>query len=78
MATHSKGLAWKIPWTEEPWWAADHGVAKGLQRGRKGVAKSWIQLSNWAYTYTQNVNNSNFILFIPSLTAICCLCKIKI
>ena len=28
----TKGLAWKIPWTEEPWWAIDHGVAKGLQR----------------------------------------------
>ena len=28
MATHSSMLAWKIPWTEEPWWAAVHGVAE--------------------------------------------------
>ena len=28
MATHSGILAWKIPWTEEPWWAAVHGVPK--------------------------------------------------
>ena len=47
-------------------------------RGHKGIAKSWIHLSNWAHTNTQNVKNSNSILFIPSLTAICCLCKIKI
>jgi len=28
MATHCSILAWKIPWTEEPWWATVHGVAK--------------------------------------------------
>ena len=28
MATHSSIHAWKIPWTEEPWWATAHGVAK--------------------------------------------------
>ena len=28
MATHSSILPWKIPWTEEVWWAAVHGVAK--------------------------------------------------
>ena len=28
MATHSSILAWEIPWTEEPWWAIVHGVAK--------------------------------------------------
>ena len=28
MATHSSILAWKIPQTEEPWWATVHGVAK--------------------------------------------------
>ena len=32
MATHSSVLAWKIPWTEEPWWAAVHGVAKSQTR----------------------------------------------
>ena len=28
MATHASTLAWKIPWVEEPWWAAVHGVAE--------------------------------------------------
>ena len=28
MATHSSTLTWKIPWTEEFWQAAVHGVAK--------------------------------------------------
>ena len=32
MATHSSVLAWKIPWTEEPWRAAVHGVAKSQTR----------------------------------------------
>ena len=27
MAPHSSNLVWKIPWTEEPGWAAVHGVA---------------------------------------------------
>ena len=28
MATHSSVFAWRIPGTEEPWWATVHGVAK--------------------------------------------------
>ena len=28
MAIHSSIMAWRIPWTEEPWQAAAHGVAK--------------------------------------------------
>ena len=28
MATHSSILAWRIPWTEEPWPAVVHGVAQ--------------------------------------------------
>ena len=27
MATHSSILAWRIPGTEEPWWAALYGAA---------------------------------------------------
>ena len=34
MAPHTSPLAWKIPWTEEPWWAVVHGVAKS-QTGLK-------------------------------------------
>ena len=40
MATHSSTLAWKIPWTEEPWRAAVHGVAK-----------SQTCLSNFPFTF---------------------------
>ena len=32
MASHSGTLAWKIPWVEEPWWAAVHGVAESRTR----------------------------------------------
>ena len=32
MAPHSSTLAWKIPWMEEPWKAAVHGVAEGRTR----------------------------------------------
>ena len=32
MATHSSTLAWKIPWTEDPWWATVHGIAKSQTR----------------------------------------------
>ena len=27
VGTHSSIVAWRIPWAEEPWWAAVHGVA---------------------------------------------------
>ena len=30
MAIHSRMLAWRIPWIEEPWQAAIHGVSKSL------------------------------------------------
>ena len=40
MATHSKILAWKIPWTEEP-----GGL---VQR----IAKSWTRLSEHTHTHT--------------------------
>ena len=35
MTTQSSILAWKIPWTEEPWQAIGHGITK-----------SWTGLSN--------------------------------
>ena len=28
MATHSSILSWRIPKTEEPWWATFHGITK--------------------------------------------------
>ena len=30
--TPLQSFAWKIPWMEEPWWAAVHGVAKSRTR----------------------------------------------
>ena len=39
MATHSSILAWKIPWAEKP----------GSLHTVHGVAKSWIQLSNFTF-----------------------------
>ena len=32
MATHSSVLAWRIPGTGEPWWAAVYGVAQSQTR----------------------------------------------
>ena len=32
MATHSSVLAWRIPETEEPWWAAVYGVTRNQTR----------------------------------------------
>ena len=32
MATHSSVLAWRIPGTGEPWWAAVYGVAESWTR----------------------------------------------
>ena len=40
MATHSRTLAWKIPWTEEP------GRLQSME-----AAKSWTQLSDFAFTF---------------------------
>ena len=44
MAPHSSTLAWKIPWTEEP----------GRLQSVHGVAKSWIQLSVFTFTFQFN------------------------
>ena len=40
MAPHSGTLAWRIPWTEEPWWSTVYGVAK-----------SRTQLSDFTFTF---------------------------
>ena len=34
MTPHSSTLAWKIPWTEKPGWAAVHGITKSRTRLR--------------------------------------------
>ena len=45
MASHSSILDWRIPWTEETWWATVHGVAK-----ESDVTK---QLNSYNITYFQ-------------------------
>ena len=52
MATHSSTSAWKIPWTEEPWWAIVHGVAKNQTR-----------LSNFTSTFT-TTKKQHFFFFL--------------
>ena len=52
MATHSRILAWKIPWTEEPGRATVHGVAKSRTR-----------LSDFTYTYTSVMEGKSFFFF---------------
>ena len=32
MTTHSSIFAWRIPWTEEIWWATVHSVPKSQTR----------------------------------------------
>ena len=51
MATHSRALAWRIPWTEKP-----GGLQRGGPRGSRGVhriAKNWTRLSDLARTHTR-------------------------
>ena len=40
MSTYSNTLAWRIPWTEEPWWATVHGVSRELDM------TEWLILSH--------------------------------
>ena len=45
MATQSSILAWKIPWTEEPWQAIVHRITKsrtGLSDLHTGIGKSCV------------------------------------
>ena len=40
MVTHSSILVWRIQWTDEPWWAIVHGVAKSQTR-LKRLSTHW-------------------------------------
>ena len=55
MATHFSILPWKIPWTEEVWWTAVHGVAKsgtGLRTHAQLIDKiSGHVLLIWTYSF---------------------------
>ena len=52
MATFSSMIAWKIPWTEENWWATVHGVT---------VGQTW--LSDWACTHTHTHTHTHFCIY---------------
>ena len=44
MATHSSVLAWRIPGTVEPWWAAVYGVTQSrtqLKQPSSSSIKGW-------------------------------------
>ena len=56
--THSSFPAWRISWTEEPWWATVH------------LAKSQSQLSKWL---TLSLHEFKHILYILCLVAQLCL-----
>ena len=40
-ATHSSLLAWRIPWTEEPWWATVPRVSKSRTRLKRLSIHMW-------------------------------------
>ena len=46
MATHSSILAWRIPWTGEPWQATVHGVAKSQTRLGNYIGQMIFRLGN--------------------------------
>ena len=44
MATHCSILAWRIPWTEELWWAIVHAVAESDMTERLMLSLSYCFL----------------------------------
>ena len=53
MATHSRILAWRIPWTEE---------LGGLQS--MGLRKSWTRLSNYTTTTTLSLPGKGNYMYL--------------
>ena len=64
MATHSSVLAWRIPGTGEPWWAAVYGVAQSWTRLKRlssssvtilsCMCKYSVILSEWVRSLSNN------------------------
>ena len=56
MAPHSSTLAWKIPWTEEPVWAAVHGVTK---------SQTWLTFSFTFHFHALEKEMATTPVFLP-------------
>ena len=66
MATHSSGLAWKIPWKRGAWWATVHGVANswtqlGNQTHKQILLERDIQKIVPIHITTYEINNMNLL-----------------
>ena len=64
MAAHSSIRAWRIPWTEEPWQATVHGVAKRWTQ----LSDSHTERAGGMYIHVlvlknYNVGTNGFVLF---------------
>ena len=46
MAAHSSILAWRILWTEEPWWAAVHWVSQSQMHMKRLIMHACIGEGN--------------------------------
>ena len=46
MAAHSSILAWRILWTEEPWWAAVHWVSQSQMQMKRLIMHACIGEGN--------------------------------
>ena len=60
METHSSILAWRIPWTLTPvFWPGESHGQRSLEGTVHGVAKSWIQLSDFTFTFKASIQCIN-------------------
>ena len=56
MATHSGILAWRIPMDRGAWWTTVHGVAKNR-----------IQLSDFTFTFSEDIEYSSLCYTVAYL-----------
>ena len=74
MATHSNVLAWRIPGTGEPWWAAVYGVSQSRTR-LKRLSSSSRKIPLNGYTTCLSINQflavTNKVLLILVYKSLC-------
>ena len=71
MATHSSVLAWRIPGTGEPWWAAVYGVAQSRTRLKQLSSSSSSILLDNGITELQDTDLSQFSSVTQSRLTLC-------